>query len=176
MFRFPAKPVLVALIALSLTACSRTPPTKALNGAQLGGDATGAGIESGPISPGSMREFSSRVGDTVYFTTDSTGLSPQAQSTLVNQAQWLNRYPQYSITVEGHADERGTREYNIALGGKRAETVKHFLAGRGVDPRRVRVVSYGKERPVAVCANISCWSQNRRAVTVLNQGGVAAAY
>jgi peptidoglycan-associated lipoprotein len=102
-------------------------------------------------------------------------LSPEAQQTLVAQSQWLNRYPQYGITLEGHADERGTREYNIALGARRAATVKEFLASRGVDPRRLRTISYGKERPVAVCPNISCWSQNRRAVTVLNHGGATAA-
>ena len=110
----------------------------------------------------------------MYFDTDSTGLSAQAQQTLVGQAQWLNQYPQYRIIAEGHADERGTREYNIALGAQRAESVKHFLTTRGVDPRRIKTVSYGKERPVAVCANISCWSKNRRVVTVLDTGGAVA--
>ncbi len=173
MSRFTS-PLIVALAAaLALSACSRNQPNYGLNAAQLAGGGDG---ENGPITPGSAREFAARVGDTVHFSTDSTALSPEAQQTLVAQSQWLNGYPQYRITIEGHADERGTREYNIALGAKRAATVKQFLIQRGVDPRRVRTISYGKERPVAVCANISCWSQNRRAVTVLNQGGATSGY
>jgi peptidoglycan-associated lipoprotein len=175
MSRFAALPIsFVAILVLSLAACSRTPPNKGLNGAQAVPDTTGAGRESGPIRPGSMREFSARVGDTVYFSTDSARLSRQAQTVLIAQAQWLNRYSNHSILVEGHADERGTREYNLALGAKRAESVRDFLLSRGVEPRRIRMISYGKERPVALCANISCWSKNRRAVTVLDQKRVAA--
>lgn len=94
-----------------------------------------------------------------------------AQQTLNRQAQWLARYPNYGITVEGHSDERGTREYNLALGQRRAAAARDYLASRGVPVNRMRTVSYGKERPVAVCDNISCWSQNRRAVTVLNGAG-----
>jgi peptidoglycan-associated lipoprotein len=104
----------------------------------------------------------------VFFETDSTELTPQAMATLDKQAQWLRNYGQYNFTVEGHADERGTREYNIALGARRAQTVHDYLASRGVQPQRMRTISYGKERPVAVCDDISCWSQNRRSVTVLN--------
>ena len=97
-------------------------------------------------------------------------LNPFHIATPVQQAQWLTNYSQYSFTIEGHADERGTREYNIALGARRAQSVKTFLASRGIDAGRMRTISYGKERPVAVCNDISCWSQNRRAVTVLNAG------
>ena len=98
----------------------------------------------------------------------SSELTPQSRATLDKQAQWLNNYAQYSqFTVEGHADERGTREYNIALGARRAQTVRDYLISRGVAANRMRTISYGKERPVAVCDDISCWSQNRRAVTVL---------
>ena len=95
-------------------------------------------------------------------------LSPQAIATLEKQAQWLQTYNRYAFTIEGHADERGTREYNIALGARRAQSVRSYLASRGIDASRMRTISYGKERPVAVCNDISCWSQNRRAVTVLN--------
>jgi peptidoglycan-associated lipoprotein len=108
------------------------------------------------------------VGDIVYFTTDSTDLTPEAQQTLAKQARWLQQYPQYTITIEGHADERGTREYNIALGARRATTVRDYLSRSGINGQRVRTISFGKERPVAVCNDISCWSQNRRAQTVLN--------
>jgi len=122
----------------------------------------------GPAAPGSARHFITKAGDLVYFSTDSAELSTESQQTLVNQARWLKQYAHHAITIEGHADERGTREYNIALGQKRAQVVRTFLVQQGVNTVRIRIVSYGKERPVAVCNDISCWSQNRRAQTVLN--------
>ena len=120
-------------------------------------------------APGSQQDFVVNVGDRVFFDTDSSELTDQARQTLDKQAQWLNNYNRYAFTIEGHADERGTREYNIALGARRAQTVREYLISRGVQAQRMRTISYGKERPVAVCNDISCWSQNRRAVTVLNQ-------
>ena len=143
--------------ALAIAACSKTPDPNA------GGVIGGAGV----ATPGSQQDFVVNVGDRVFFETDSTDLTQQAQGTLEKQARWLAQYPRYSITVEGHADERGTREYNFALGAKRAEVTKNYLVARGVPSSRFRTISYGKERPVAVCNDISCWSQNRRAVTVL---------
>jgi peptidoglycan-associated lipoprotein len=119
--------------------------------------------------PGSQQDFVVNVGDRVFFDTDSSDLSQQAQATLDKQAEWLNHYSQYSFTIEGHADERGTREYNLALGARRAQTVRDYLVSRGIAAQRMRTISYGKERPVATCDDISCWSQNRRAVTVLDQ-------
>ncbi len=154
---------LALLLCAGLAGCSQVPPP-ASNLTGDGNDANG-----GPVSPGSSRDFSVNVGNIVYFTTDSTDLTPDAQNTLRAQAGWLGKYPQYTITLEGHADERGTREYNIALGAKRSEIVRGFLASQGVSAARMRNISYGKERPVAVCNDISCWSQNRRVVTVLNQ-------
>jgi peptidoglycan-associated lipoprotein len=123
---------------------------------------------AGAATPGSEQDFVVNIGDRVFFESDSTELTSQGRSTLEKQAQWLAQYNRYAFTVEGHADERGTREYNIALGARRAQTVKEYLSARGVDSSRMRTISYGKERPVAVCNDISCWSQNRRAVTVLN--------
>jgi peptidoglycan-associated lipoprotein len=123
---------------------------------------------AGAAAPGSQQDFIVNVGDRVFFDTDSSELSPQARNTLDKQAQWLNQYNHYAFTIEGHADERGTREYNIALGARRAQTVREYLVSRGVMAQRMHTISYGKERPVAVCNDISCWSQNRRAVTVLN--------
>jgi len=120
-------------------------------------------------APGSQQDFVVNVGDRVFFETDSSELTEQARATLDKQAQWLGNYNRYSFTIEGHADERGTREYNIALGARRAQTVREYLVSRGVAASRMRTISYGKERPVAVCDDISCWSQNRRAVTVLDQ-------
>jgi peptidoglycan-associated lipoprotein len=122
---------------------------------------------AGAATPGSQQDFVVNVGDRVFFESDSSELSQQARATLEKQAQWLQQYGNYAFTVEGHADERGTREYNIALGARRAQAVRDYLAARGIQPSRMRTVSYGKERPVAVCNDISCWSQNRRAVTVL---------
>ena len=124
---------------------------------------------AGAAAPGSQQDFVVNVGDRVFFETDSSELTDQARATLDKQAQWLSNYNRYSFTIEGHADERGTREYNIALGARRAETVREYLISRGVPAQRMRTISYGKERPVAVCNDISCWSQNRRAVTVLDQ-------
>ena len=122
---------------------------------------------AGAATPGSQQDFVVNVGDRVFFESDLSELSQQARATLEKQAQWLQQYGNYAFTVEGHADERGTREYNIALGARRAQAVRDYLAARGIQPSRMRTVSYGKERPVAVCNDISCWSQNRRAVTVL---------
>jgi peptidoglycan-associated lipoprotein len=119
-------------------------------------------------APGSQQDFVVNVGDRVFFESDSSELTSQALATLEKQAQWLQAYGQYTFMIEGHADERGTREYNIALGARRAQAVREYLASRGINPQRMRTISYGKERPVAVCNDISCWSQNRRAVTVLN--------
>ena len=123
---------------------------------------------AGSAAPGSQPDFVVNVGDRVFFENDSSELTPQSVATLEKQAQWLQIYNQYTFTIEGHADERGTREYNIALGARRAQTVRDYLASRGVQAQRMRTISYGKERPVALCNDISCWSQNRRAVTVLN--------
>ena len=119
-------------------------------------------------TPGSQQDFVVNVGDRVFFESDSTELTATSRGTLDKQAQWLQQYGNYTFTIEGHADERGTREYNIALGARRAQAVRDYLASRGIHAGRMRTVSYGKERPVAVCNDISCWSQNRRAVTVLN--------
>lgn len=147
----------VFLLAASVAACSKKPK----NHAELGA--------AGPVVPGTPREFSTVAGDRVLFTTDSSQLTNQAQATLSGQARWLARYPGYTVTIEGHADERGTREYNIALGARRATAVRSHLARLGINASRIRTVSYGKERPVAVCDDISCWSQNRRAVTALGR-------
>ena len=146
----------VLAVALSMGACANK------NG--MGAD----GAMAGAADPGSKQDFVVNVGDRVFFESDQTNLTPQAVATLEKQVQWLQTYNRYSFTIEGHADERGTREYNIALGARRAQTVRSFFVSRGIAPQRMRTISYGKERPVAVCNDISCWSQNRRAVTVLN--------
>ncbi len=158
------KLALALTAALSLAACSKNPNDA--NGSGSGFGAGGAGV----ATPGSPQDFVVNVGDRVFFETDSTELTSTGQQTLDKQASWLQQYPRYTFTIEGHADERGTREYNFALGARRAESVKNYLQARGIAASRMRVISYGKERPVAVCNDISCWSQNRRAVTVLSGG------
>jgi peptidoglycan-associated lipoprotein len=142
-------------------ACSKNPNEDGSN------SGFGAGLGAGAATPGSQQDFVVNVGDRIFFESDSSELTSTAQATLDKQARWLQQYSQYSIAVEGHADERGTREYNFALGARRAEAAKSYLAARGIPASRLRTISYGKERPVAVCNDISCWSQNRRAVTVL---------
>ena len=146
--------VLVVLV-VAVAACSRNP-------------ATGVGnLGPGQGAPGSQQEFLVTVGDRVFFETDSSALTPTAQATLDKQAAWLNRYTNYRILVEGHADERGTREYNIALGDRRANAARDYLQSRGIDASRMQTISYGKERPAVVGDSETSYAQNRRAVTVV---------
>jgi peptidoglycan-associated lipoprotein len=151
-----AKFAAVILAGIAIAGCAKNPVEQ-------------TGAMASAATPGSQQDFVVNVGDRVFFDTDSSDLSVQARATLDKQAEWLNHYDRYAFTIEGHADERGTREYNIALGARRAQTVRDYLISRGVSGQRMRTISYGKERPVAVCDDISCWSQNRRAVTVLDQ-------
>ena len=139
------------------------------------GTATGVddGSESDPtggVGPGSREDFIRTVGlegDRVFFDTDQYDLDDRDRATLDTQADWLGRYPAVRVTIEGHADERGTRDYNLALGDRRANAAKNYLAARGISAGRMTVISYGKERPGALGSDDSAWAQNRRAVTVL---------
>jgi peptidoglycan-associated lipoprotein len=128
--------------------------------------------DAGSATPGSVAEFQTVVGDRIYFIVDQSNLTPEAQDTLTKQAEWLKRYGNVTVQIEGHADERGTREYNIALSARRATVTREFLAAQGIEPSRVTTIAFGKERPVALCDAESCWSQNRRAVTVVTAGAV----
>ncbi|WP_157016513.1 peptidoglycan-associated lipoprotein Pal [Mesorhizobium xinjiangense] len=158
-------PAVIALFAALTVAGCASKNNVPNNAADLG---------LGSATPGSTQEFTVNVGDRIFFDTDSSVVRADAQQTLAKQAQWLKQYPNYSpVTIEGHADERGTREYNLALGARRAAAARDFLVSQGIAASRLKTISYGKERPVAVCDNISCWSQNRRAVTVL-QGGAGS--
>ncbi|MBN9242125.1 MAG: peptidoglycan-associated lipoprotein Pal [Mesorhizobium sp.] len=161
--KLAANPVMIALVAsLALAGCASK---KNLN------SAADLGLGAGAATPGSSQDFTVNVGDRIFFDTDSSSIRADAQQTLARQAQWLNKYGQYRIVVEGHADERGTREYNLALGARRAAATRDYLISKGVAANRLKTISYGKERPVAVCDDISCWSQNRRAVTTLSGAG-----
>jgi peptidoglycan-associated lipoprotein len=144
------------LAAVAIAGCAKQPVSQ-------------TGAMASAAVPGSQQDFVVNVGDRVFFDTDSTDLSAQARETLDKQAQWLNHYGNYTFIVEGHADERGTEEYNVALGARRAQTVRDYLISRGIAAQRMRTISYGKERPFATCDQPSCWAQNRVSVTVLNQ-------
>ena len=164
---------LVAIMALglALTACAKdNQPQLDPNAGTNAGLAAGQGGRGGPVTPGSERDFIVNVGDRVHFLVDQWSLTPQAQETLRKQAAWLNRYPSVTVRIEGHADERGTREYNLALSARRAQAVKRFLVSQGVAANRISTIAYGKERPIALCDAERCWSQNRRAVTVITGG------
>ncbi len=162
--------ILFLTVAFGLAACQN--PDRYGTGSPL--DPNAGGIATGPLGdpsdPRSIAYFNQSVGDRVFFALNQSTLSEQARVTLVAQAQWLTANPDYAVIIEGHADEQGTREYNLALGARRASAVQDFLISQGVSAARMRTVSYGKERPVAVCPNESCFSQNRRAVTVLSMG------
>jgi peptidoglycan-associated lipoprotein len=146
-----------------LTACETGP--------QGAGGAGGTGGTAGAnATPGSQDELAANVGDRVFFAFDSSVLSSDAQGTLEKQAAWLKQYGNVNVTVEGHCDERGTREYNLALGERRAAAAKKYLIGLGVDAKRISTISYGKERPAVIGSDESAWAQNRRAVTVVTAG------
>ncbi len=125
----------------------------------------------GAIKPGSQEDLVVNVGDRVFFDFDKFNLKPDARKVLEKQAAWLKANPAVRITIEGHADERGTREYNLALGERRANSAKDYLISLGTNPGRVKTISYGKERPVAMGSNEAAWAQNRRSVTVVTGAG-----
>jgi peptidoglycan-associated lipoprotein len=130
----------------------------------------GLGAGAGAAAPGSKAQFETEIGDRIYFVVDQSSLTQEGQDTLTRQAQWLQQYPNVTVQVEGHADERGTREYNISLSAQRATAARDFLLQQGVVGSRVSSIAYGKERPAALCDEEQCWNQNRRSVTVVTGG------
>ncbi|MEL7347005.1 MAG: peptidoglycan-associated lipoprotein Pal [Pseudomonadota bacterium] len=171
------KPIFTAAVALTLTlaACSNTDETVDPSGtAGVSSAATGGGIDSSGLpAPNTVAYFNTVIGDRVFFQTDSSSLTPAGQDILFQQAEWLRAQAGTTVTIEGHADERGTRDYNLALGARRAEAVRSFLVAQGVPADRLSTVSFGKERPVSLCSNESCWSENRRGVSVIAGGPVS---
>ena len=162
---------LVLCAALLVAGCAQSPFGRggAADTADIGAGATG--IAPGSVSdPTSVAYFRQSVGDRVLFLVDQSTLTPEARAVLSAQAQWLQQNPQYAVTIEGHADEQGTREYNLALGARRAAAAQEFLVSQGIASTRVNTVSYGKERPLEICSEEACYAQNRRAVTVLASG------
>lgn len=151
---------------LMLAACSSTPPEAGPGG----GPGGPGGISSSRFGPGSQQDLAQTAGDRVFFEYDQADISAEAQQILQRQAQWLKRYPNVSVTIEGHTDERGTREYNLALGERRAQAVKNVLVALGIPASRMQTISYGKERPAVPHEDESSYAQNRRGVTVVNGG------
>ncbi|MEH6652566.1 peptidoglycan-associated lipoprotein Pal [Loktanella salsilacus] len=168
---------MLVLLALSTAACTRPDrfggaddlSANAGNGAPLGNTLP----QGGASDPRSAEYFQQTVGDRVLFVVDSSSLTSQGQATLDGQANWLQTNSDYLAIIEGHADEQGTREYNLALGARRANAVREYLISRGIPSSRLRTISYGKERPIEVCSNEACYGKNRRAVTVISVGSLS---
>lgn len=159
--------VALLVITLAVAGCSRG----GLNGDDAAGAAGAGGFGAGGVNdPSSPAYFNQVIGDRVLFAVDQSTLSSEAQAVLAGQAQWLLSNPEFTALIEGHADEQGTREYNLALGARRASAVREYLVSQGVPDSRLRTISYGKERPIQICSTEACYSQNRRAVTVISAG------
>jgi len=153
--------VAILFVLVFASACQTKP-------ADTSGIAAGGSTE-GAVTPGSQADLEANVGDRVWFEFDSSSLNAESQDTLSRQAKWLKDNASVTVSIEGHCDERGTREYNLALGERRANAAKNFLVKAGVDEHRLTVISYGKERPAVVGNDEEAWKQNRRSVTVVNQ-------
>ncbi|MBY8828458.1 peptidoglycan-associated lipoprotein Pal [Hephaestia mangrovi] len=163
-----AATALVAVAGCSKKRPAELPPPPSETPPPAPAPVDNSGQVGNTVVPGSAADFKQSVSsDTVHFDTDKSDIDPEAQQILDSQAQWLAKYPNVRITIEGHCDERGTREYNLALGDRRANAAKNYLAERGVDPSRINTISYGKERPIALGSDEASWAQNRRAVTVV---------
>jgi peptidoglycan-associated lipoprotein len=170
-----ARLVAFAGALLMLAACSSPPPEAGASAAPgapgFGGPGGPGGVSSSQFGPGSQQELAQTAGDRVFFAFDSAEISPEGQQILQRQADWLRRYPTIAVTIEGHCDERGTEEYNLALGERRANAAKNVLVAAGIAPARIRTLSYGKERPIVPGSTEEAYAQNRVAITVVNQPG-----
>lgn len=154
----------VVALVLLLAACSNPPPPA------TGGLAPITGSGTGSFAPGSQQDLAATAGDRVFFAYDQSTISSEGQQILQRQAEWLKRYGQVSVTIEGHCDERGTREYNLALGERRANAVKQVLVALGIPAARIQTISYGKERPIVVGSDEAGYAQNRVGITTVNGG------
>lgn len=159
-------------VILLVAACTKKPTETVVtstDGGMSGGSSSTMGTDTmgTSIAPGSKEDFTVNIGDRVFFDYDMSDLKPEGRATVERQVQWLKTYANTRITVEGHADERGTREYNLALGERRAQAVRNYMIALGLDASRVSTISYGKERPAVVGSDESSWAQNRRAVSAV---------
>tara|TARA_B110000091_G_scaffold208360_1_gene247924 strand:- start:853 stop:1341 length:489 start_codon:yes stop_codon:yes gene_type:complete len=154
------KKLIILFLFVSISACEQ--------GVLLNGNLSNTNIPKSEITDETEKYFIEKIGDRILFEVDNSGLTALAKTTLNSQADWLLINAEYQVLIEGHADEQGTRDYNLALGARRAQIVKEYLISRGVDPNNISIVTYGKERPLENCSAEVCWSQNRRAVTIVN--------
>ncbi len=172
------KKAAVVLLMLATAACTNPDRFGGGGGAGTDGAGVGAGVNGGVAGsasdPASPLFFNQTVGDRVLFTVDTSSITPEGKAILDGQGQWLLTNADYRAVIEGHADEQGTREYNLALGQRRANAVREYLVSRGVPTARLQVTSFGKERPIQICSNESCYAQNRRAVTVLSFSAITS--
>ena len=162
-----ARIIALAGALMMLAACSSPPPPPPPPPGPPGPPG-GAGMGSRNIVPGSQQDLEASAGDRVFFAFDRSDITPESQQILSRQADWLRRYPNVTVTIEGHCDERGTREYNLALGERRAQAAKNVLVASGIPASRISTISYGKERPIVVGSNEEAWAQNRVAITTVN--------
>ncbi len=151
---------------LLLAACAQTPSTTATQSG--GGHAATMAAPTSTVTPGSEQDLVQNVGDRVFFDFNKSNIKPEGRVTLQRQAAWLKKYPNVTVTIEGHCDERGTEEYNLALGERRATAARNALVALGIAPNRIKTISYGKERPIVLGSNPAAWAQNRVAITVVN--------
>ena len=154
------KKLIILFVLLGITACEQD--------LLFDGNLSNTNIPKSTLADESEKYFIEKIGDRILFEVDNSGLTALAKTTLNSQADWLLINVKYQVVIEGHSDEQGTRDYNLALGARRAQMVKEYLISRGFDPNNISIVTYGKERPLEICSAEVCWSQNRRAVTVVN--------
>jgi peptidoglycan-associated lipoprotein len=155
-------------VLVLLAACSSPPEPAPPPGGPGGPQALGGPGGPGSAVPGSQQDLAASAGDRVFFAFDRSDITPESRQILSRQAEWLRRYPNVTVTIEGHCDERGTREYNLALGERRAQAAKNVLVAEGIPAARISTISYGKERPIVVGSNEEAWAQNRVAITTVN--------
>jgi peptidoglycan-associated lipoprotein len=162
--------LIIGLSLIALAGCAKKQSIEDLPQAPITPDTPTGNTDAGAPAPGSQADFIARVtSDRIYFDTDQSDVDAEDQAALDSQAAWLKTYPNTRVTIEGHCDERGTRDYNIALGARRANAAKNYLATAGIDPSRITTVSLGKERPEAMGSDESAWARNRRAVSITVQ-------
>lgn len=164
------KITLAAVALVVLGACTSADRFGAGGADGAGGFGADGGVEGSVNDPNSPAFFNETIGDRVLFALNESSLGAEAQAVLDQQAVWLMQNTDYRALIEGHADEQGTTEYNLALGARRASSVQNYLISRGVAPNRLQTISYGKERPIQICSDETCYSQNRRSVTVITAG------
>jgi len=170
-FKFLSVLAAVALLAACETAPESSGSTQSSGAASTTSSSSGSSMSAVQIQGGTQEDLVVNVGDRVFFAFDSSELSAEARASLEKQAAWMKKFGGVRVVVEGHCDERGTREYNLALGERRANAAKDYLVALGINPARVKTISYGKERPAALGHNETAWAQNRRAVTVVDNTG-----